>query len=152
MTITILLLSFLILFASNVNAESTSVSNEIKIESNSNTSNDSICDTSVKNYVKINGKVVVDEDTVKPCAVNSEIDVKVENNEGTVKYKVNGEEKTIIITPDDSKNDDSNQATEDKKESNKESAKNSDKKEANVFERIAEAVESFFSRLASIFS
>jgi len=64
--------------------------------------NQAYAESTVKNKININGVEYINEEVKAEGSIETDIDVRVKNNQGSIKYNVNGEEKTIQITPSSS--------------------------------------------------
>jgi hypothetical protein len=141
----------------NIKIENSTGKNEVNVQSSQNSSVTSQSTSNVSNHVEVNGKTYVDDSTTSNGAYNSDINVNVQNNTGTVKYNVNGNEKTIQITPDESNTSENivtpsvtPEVTKEVKKEENTSPKSAVKKD--VFQSILKQLESLFTRLSSLIS
>jgi len=155
--ILIALLTVTILFMNGNAYAHTNVDINSSLNINSNSKNTSTS----KNTIKINGETIVDDET-NDGNVKSNIEVKLENGEGTVKYSEGEDEKIIQITPKDNdsinqdEDDDSvnevklNQMTDKNENENKE--KEEDIKPRDLIEKMMKTLDSFFAKLSDLFN
>lgn len=128
-------------------------------------------ETTVKNRIEINGKVYVDDTQSADGPIDTDIDVDVKNDTGIVKYKVNGEEKVIQITPGKSTNT-SNSSKPELEDDIDESEENEDDEDedtdkinvlknkskvkvqgsSSLIQKMMEVLDSFFSRIEALFT
>jgi hypothetical protein len=158
-----MLLAMVFLITSNKASASTDIKienstgkNEVNVQSSNNSSITSESTSNISNHVEINGKTYVDDTSSSNGNYNSDINVNVHNNTGTVKYNVNGNEKTIQITPDD--NNTSGSVNENKvspeptHEGKREPTDTQKPRANNVFQSMIKQIEDLFKNLSSLIS
>lgn len=116
-------------------------------------------ETKVKNKIEINGVEYINEEVTTTGSIKTDIDVHVKNNQGNIKYNVNGKEKNIQISKTENKTQDTkaNDPDEDKKTdptpTNKPKiVKNEDKQSRNLIEAVIQTVDSLISRIGDLFN
>jgi len=133
--------------------------------------NQAYAESTVKNKININGVEYINEEVKAEGSIETDIDVRVKNNQGSIKYNVNGEEKTIQITPsssitqavenETSGNDEETNPTpkkeDDKTQDNNENEidkgdEKENKKAGNLIEAMMQAMDNLFSRINDLFS
>lgn len=124
-------------------------------------------ESKVKNKIEINGVEYINEEIATDGSIKTDIDVSVKNNQGSIKYKVNGEEKNIQISPnknmsqeikdDNSGNDNKTDktSTEKAEETQRKVIKrdeNTEKIAEDLIEAMMQAVDNLLSRISDLFS
>lgn len=124
-------------------------------------------ESKVKNKIEINGVEYINEEIATDGSIKTDIDVSVKNNQGSIKYKVNGEEKNIQISPnknmsqeikdDNSDNDNKTDktSTEKAEETQRKVIKrdeNTEKIAEDLIEVMMQAVDNLLSRISDLFS
>ena len=133
----------------------------VDINSSLNINSSSKNTSTSKNTIKINGETIVDDESTDG-SVKSNIEVKLENGEGTVKYTEGDDEKIIQITPKDNDSinqdedddivneDDKSKKTEINETENKEKEK--DTKPRDLIEQMMRTLDSFIAKLSDLFN
>lgn len=124
-------------------------------------------ETKVKNKIEVNGVEYINEEITTDDSIKTDIDVSVKNNQGSIKYNVNGEEKNIQISPNKNMPQDIKNSNLDEdnktdltptKESDKTQTKveekniNEDDKTKGLLETMIQTMDKLFSRIRDLLS
>lgn len=124
-------------------------------------------ETKVKNKIEVNGVEYINEEITTDDSIKTDIDVSVKNNQGSIKYNVNGEEKNIQISPNKNMPQDIKNSNLDEdnktdltptKESDKTQTKveekniNEDDKTKGLLETMIKTMDKLFSRIRDLLS